>query len=334
MNGPRHRRWPGSAHLATGTNGDESAQIRNTGYAGTKLSDLTALSYSTYASDWNGQQLPYLTLNVDSDNDGTLDDQLFFEPPFQTPTSGNPLLPDQGAEMLDTWQTWNALAGGWYSDTFASPGTGVLPLADYIAAHPDAVILTPAGPGGVRLVVACIGVGRLRRNVIIRSSRAVLDLRFRVRHDTDLRTTATHARMATLPSGTCQGTLIVHGRCVQRRMQRNLHVRGDTDQRGRSPTTETIARATTPAPGSLRWHIGHLRGTPATTGRATELTRTVTPTNEGGSCDDDDVCTHDDACLRERARARPRAAVPLYHRRLRDDGNPVRAIPASRRSRT
>ena len=38
----------GSAQLTIGANGDDHASLRNRLYSGTKLTDLTALSYSTY----------------------------------------------------------------------------------------------------------------------------------------------------------------------------------------------------------------------------------------------------------------------------------------------
>jgi hypothetical protein len=148
----------GSAQLKTGdgtTGGDGSAQLRNNTYAGTKLSDLTALSYSTYVTTNNGQQAPYIILSVDNTGDGLADDLLFFEPPYQNPVDGNPALPDQGAVALNTWQDWDALAGGWWSTGgFGSPGTGVLPLSDYIAANPNATIVNSStGAGGVRVLV-------------------------------------------------------------------------------------------------------------------------------------------------------------------------------------
>ena len=45
----------GSAHFNTGSDGSQSAQLRNDSWAGTSLSSLTSLGYSTYATSWNGQ---------------------------------------------------------------------------------------------------------------------------------------------------------------------------------------------------------------------------------------------------------------------------------------
>lgn len=147
----------GSAQLATGTDGSESSQIRNSNYAGTLLSSLTSLSFCTYMTVNNGQQFPYMTLFLNNSSGTTVDDEIFFEPPYQTHSSGNPSLPDQGNTQLNTWQCWNALEGGWWSNNGiagANPGVEVQSLATYEAAEPNATIVNPStGPGGVRLAV-------------------------------------------------------------------------------------------------------------------------------------------------------------------------------------
>ena len=147
----------GSARLATGTDGSTASQIRNSAYDGVRLADFTQLRYSTYVASWNGQQAPYLILSVDNDGDTVVDEYLFFEPPYQTPASGDPSLPDQGDVVLATWQSWDALAGGWWGAFgvagTGTPGTGVLPLSDYLTEWPDAVVRnSDTGQGGLRLV--------------------------------------------------------------------------------------------------------------------------------------------------------------------------------------
>jgi hypothetical protein len=160
----------GSAELKTGngtTGGDCSAELRNSAYSGVKLSALTALGYWTYDVSNNGQQFPYLELNIDTTGTGTgPDDAIFFEPPYQTPTTGNPALPDQGAAVMNEWQSWDALDGGWWANSGggsgttgctpgapSGPNTGVCSLADYISQHPNARILNSSTGGGVHLVV-------------------------------------------------------------------------------------------------------------------------------------------------------------------------------------
>jgi hypothetical protein len=152
----------GSAEFRVGPNGDDAAQLRNSAYEGTKLSQLTTLSYSTYVQDNLDGQAPYIILNVDLDGDLTTTndrDLLFFEPVYQSadffPT--NP----QGPVALNTWQTWDALNGGWWSlngTAGATPGTGVKPLSIILASFPNASIVNTTSGGGVRLV-AGFGAG-------------------------------------------------------------------------------------------------------------------------------------------------------------------------------
>lgn len=146
----------GSAGLFTEGDGSQGVFLSSATYANQPLAGLTALSYSTYAVAWNGQQIPYLKLDLDLDGNGTIDDFIFFEPAYQTPSSGNPSLPDQGAPALNVWQRWNAVAGGWWSMhgwAGATPGSGVKSLAQYLAAFPKVRIVNlPNGDGGVRIV--------------------------------------------------------------------------------------------------------------------------------------------------------------------------------------
>ena len=142
----------GSANLQTTPgNGDGASSIALSGLDGTPLSALTALSYSTYDTVNNGQQFPYLQLFIsyanDADNDGPGTDTLFFEPPYQTASTGNPSLPDQGDTEMNEWQTWNALEGGWWDNNgIAGAGTGVLSLASILSFYTDPVIDDSGAP--------------------------------------------------------------------------------------------------------------------------------------------------------------------------------------------
>ena len=144
----------GSARMSVGSDGDGAAQLRNPNYSGTPLSSLTNLSYGAYVDhDGSGGQDVYLILNIDQNNDGTIDDFLFFEPVYQTAVYF-PSHP-QSPIILNTWQNWDALNGGWWSangDAGANPGTGVKSLADYEAAFPNARIVNSGTSGGVRIV--------------------------------------------------------------------------------------------------------------------------------------------------------------------------------------
>jgi hypothetical protein len=139
------------------TGGDCSAELRNRDYAGVKLSDLTALSYSTYdvSNAPNGQQFPYLELNINQGGTGTTpDDALFFEPPYQAPGTGGTDCAHQAATVMGTWQQWDALHGCWWSnDGDLNPGTGSGTLTDYLALHPNATIVNSSTGGGVHLLV-------------------------------------------------------------------------------------------------------------------------------------------------------------------------------------
>jgi hypothetical protein len=144
----------GSARLATspGT-GDGGAELRNVDWAGTALSSLTNLSYSTYMTSWNGPggQDTYLNIYVDYNNDGVRDDRLFFEPIYSSGIGGNP------TPALNTWQRWDLLTGMWYSDNDGGPGSNSITWADYLTAHPGATIMNdtsqggPGGIGGIRI---------------------------------------------------------------------------------------------------------------------------------------------------------------------------------------
>ena len=150
----------GSVHLATGAgHGDESAEIRNKNYNDKPLSQLSKLSYWTYVHHNNGQQFPYLILDVSSTGGKHVDNLLFFEPPYQSPGNGGATCANQQETKMDTWQGWDAYNGCWYGiDTngnpvFAGPGTDSEPLSNYIAAHPKAKIVNPSSGGAVRVLV-------------------------------------------------------------------------------------------------------------------------------------------------------------------------------------
>jgi hypothetical protein len=139
----------GSAHLATPVGaGDGAAAIATEGYDGIPLSAITALSYSTYDVTNNGQQFPYLGISINTNDLAGDVDTLFFEPPYQTPTTGNPLLPNQGATVQNLWQPWNAFEGGFWDNLgLASPGTGVQPLSYFEGLFPLATIANGGFPG-------------------------------------------------------------------------------------------------------------------------------------------------------------------------------------------
>jgi len=144
----------GSAQLETGAGaGDGSAQLRNSDWSGTSLSNLTTLSYSTYATAWNGSQLPWLRLYVAFNGDVNYDDRLVFEPVYSSAGAGNGDPNPQADVALNTWQNWNVLTGMVYSDIDGGPGSDAETFAQYLINHPTATIVSDdvQGIGGIRL---------------------------------------------------------------------------------------------------------------------------------------------------------------------------------------
>ena len=136
----------GSAHFNTGTDGFQSGQLRNSSWAGTAIADLTSLSYSTYATSWNGQQIPYLTIWLSNG------DRLWFEPDYSSVGAGNGNGSPQADPALNTWQTWDALNGMWYTDNFFGPGSSAKTWTDVLAAEGTGVTIVDNGAkGGIRI---------------------------------------------------------------------------------------------------------------------------------------------------------------------------------------
>ena len=117
------------------------AQFVSYGYVGTKLNEITGLSFQDYrssASTTNPVQRIGLNVAIDFVGDGSSFATLVFEPIYQ---SGG-----AGALLSDTWQTWDALKGGaaiWWS---AQNIPGVCAFACYVpwsaivAANPNAKV--------------------------------------------------------------------------------------------------------------------------------------------------------------------------------------------------
>ena len=126
-------------------------QLQDSSFNGTKLSDLTALSYATFVLGFGPQSVsPYLLLEIDQNGDGTVDDELVYQPAAQATVQGQ------------VWQTWDALSGSWWSlRGLAGMGTATAgkPLSNYLAAYPDARIMNVGQQGGFRVAAGCLGTG-------------------------------------------------------------------------------------------------------------------------------------------------------------------------------
>ena len=140
----------GSARLSTGTHGDDGAELRNFKFAGTRVSDLTCLTYWTYDLVNNGAQWPFLSLDINYTGGTTAEDAWWFEPIYQT--SGHPC-PAQPPPTYHTWQLWDALNGCWWTNSGIAGATEASPqpLSVILAVVPDATIVNYNGHGGVRL---------------------------------------------------------------------------------------------------------------------------------------------------------------------------------------
>jgi hypothetical protein len=146
----------GSLQLAVGSNGASFEQAMFGGLNGVPLSDLRALTYSTYVSQTgSGGQAPYIILRIDWDNNGSVDDLLFFEPVYQTGAYTGEPVPNQGTVATNAWQTWNALVGGWWSLNAGTFGPPLVTLASYAASHPGARIVNSGGNSGFSLAAGC-----------------------------------------------------------------------------------------------------------------------------------------------------------------------------------
>lgn len=156
-------RGDGALHLRVNP-GDGWARLRNEQYNNAPLAELVALDYWACDNNNNGQQWPFILLNVDWNSDHETDDFIFFEPAYQNPVDGGAcgLASAQPSPVLHTWQRWDALRGTngadadacWWSvaDPAFQPGFIIRPLRDYVAAHPGATIVNPSGnAGGVQI---------------------------------------------------------------------------------------------------------------------------------------------------------------------------------------
>lgn len=133
----------GSLHIYT-NGGSAKVQMVNYSFIGTKLSDITAMSYYAYrtsgSTNSSGQTIG-LNIEVDFKGDGTSYTTLVFEPVYQ---SGG-----VGAMHTDVWQLWDAFNGGnakWWS-TKDLPNAGVYASNSFVTwnsiviSYPNAKIL-------------------------------------------------------------------------------------------------------------------------------------------------------------------------------------------------
>ncbi|MHB1086597.1 MAG: calcium-binding protein, partial [Minisyncoccota bacterium] len=141
----------GSAGQIVGTDGNDVTRLRTAAHNGALLSSLSSLSYSTYVTDNQDAQAPYVRLRIDRDGNGSTDDSLFFEPVYQNgtysmlwsqPAVANQCGANPACVTLDTWQTWDLDAGAWWSENDSAGGPPLTTLAGYLAQYPGSKLAT------------------------------------------------------------------------------------------------------------------------------------------------------------------------------------------------
>ncbi len=133
----------GSVRLFTGTHGNSRIAVHRTSFAGTQLSSVTNLDYSTFASSVaDGNKYPVVLIDVTTDY-GT--DVVRFDPEEQA-----------RAEQPGQWQTWDTESGAWTSSIF--PGFTGGTLSEYVAfvntfSSSPVIVNRADGTGGFRLEI-------------------------------------------------------------------------------------------------------------------------------------------------------------------------------------
>ena len=129
----------GSLRLTTAT-GSEKVFLFNYDHIGKDLGDVTEIKYSTYRTSGSGSQVAALNVQVDFNGPDVAGGftTLVFEPVYNT---------SQGVVTNNTWQTWDAFAGRWWS---TQPINGqcagavtacIRTWSQIVANNPDAVII-------------------------------------------------------------------------------------------------------------------------------------------------------------------------------------------------
>jgi hypothetical protein len=128
--------------------GNYTDLFRTDKYDDKALASVENLQYSTYV-ETVGKQPPYMRLSVDNDEDGVLDQTLFFFPANNSA---------QHAAATGVWQTWDVDTG--LLDIDGDGGTPTT-LAAYLVTNPTSTIVPTAagGPesGGFGVIAGCGG---------------------------------------------------------------------------------------------------------------------------------------------------------------------------------
>jgi hypothetical protein len=154
----------GSFQTITAT-GSEKVFLFNYDHIGTRLADITTLSYSTYRTAGAGNQLPALNLEIDFNGPEVAGgfSTLVFEPVYNL---------DQQAVANNTWQSWDAFGNGiwWSTRPINGQCAGATSACDktwaeIVQNNPDATILggyginQGSGNGGLNANTDALAIG-------------------------------------------------------------------------------------------------------------------------------------------------------------------------------
>lgn len=129
----------GSARMVLDATTASRHRLLTLAFAGTRLSQITSLEYSTHRSSADAGNNLAIALQLDTDYDLTdantaWQGRLIYEP-YQAPGAG-------GSVVQNTWQTWDPMAGEWWAS--GAPGNTLCPQAnpcswaDVLTAWPNA----------------------------------------------------------------------------------------------------------------------------------------------------------------------------------------------------
>ena len=130
-------------------------RLNNNFFNDTKLSNISKLSYSTYVQQSGSiADNIFIVIQLDINNDGIVDFPVVFNPIFQTGDYVQGLALDQGATLMNKWQTWDLLNGVWWRGPAPDPmnGGALFTLASLLNQYPNTIITNQGdGPGSIRI---------------------------------------------------------------------------------------------------------------------------------------------------------------------------------------
>jgi hypothetical protein len=103
--------------------------LLNESYAGTPVSSIEGMSYSTYLATAGADEAPAFGFGVDTNADGSWDEDVTYYPSLN------------GAVQLNTWQTWTLAAGSQFLVETDTATSGPVSWSTYQSSHPGAKLV-------------------------------------------------------------------------------------------------------------------------------------------------------------------------------------------------